>query len=268
MMNLPACAAALQEKGITVLLYDPRSIGLSSGEPRNNIDPPQCVSDMSDALSHLLTIPSVKTAQAGVFGMSLGGSIALTMAAVDPRCSFVVAAAPLTDLDFISSAHRIRVLRKCAQDRESQIMGNKAFTVPMVNSRGENAVGFGHGVDKEKYARLVNGGKEIAPGHVNKVTLKTYYNLALWTPWPLWNQLGSGNGDEALRGIALVIPENDTMSYPEAQRRVYDEMPSTASLRKTKIEVEGAGHEDLFADKHLPFIVDNIVSFLDDLSIG
>lgn len=265
MMNYPECAAALQAKGVTVLLYDPRNIGSSAGEPRNDIDPPQWVSDISDALTHLLTVASVKTAQAGIFGLSFGGTVALSAAAVDPRCCFIVAAAPLTDLDFASSSQRIRVLRKCVQDRESQIMGNKAFTVPVINSRGENAVGFGHGIDTEKYARLVNGGREIAPGHVNRVTLMTYYKVALWTPWPLWNQLGSGDGQEALKGVVFVVPENDTMSYPELQRKVYNELPKAAALQQTKIEVEGAGHEDLLADKHLLTVVDQLVGFLNSL---
>lgn len=265
MMNLPACAAALQAESITVLLFDPRSIGLSAGEPRNDIDPPQCVSDLSDALTYLLTVPSVKTAQAGLLGTSFGGTVALSAAAVDPRCSFVVAAAPLTDLDFASPAQRMRVLRKCTQDRESQIMGNNAFTVPLVNRRGENAVGFGHGVDAEKYARLVNGGREIAPGHVNRVTLMTYYKVALWTPWPLWDQLGSGDGQEALKGVMFVVPEIDTMSYPELQRKVYNELSDSPALQKRIFEVEGAGHEDLFAEKHLPTVVDELVGFLDKL---
>lgn len=115
MLNLPECASAFQMMGITTLLYDPRSTGSSGGEPRNDIDPPQAVGDMSDALTHLISLPTVDPSQAGVFGISFGGTVALTAAAVDPRARLVVAVAPLAELDFESPEQRVRVLQKCAQ---------------------------------------------------------------------------------------------------------------------------------------------------------
>lgn len=268
-MNLPACASALQKNDITVLLYDPRGIGSSGGSPRNDIDPPQYVADMSDALTHLMTLRTVDPTQAGLFGFSFGGTVALTAASVDPRCRFVVAAAPVTNLDFSSPAQRTRVLRKCAQDRESQVMGNAAFTLPLVNARGENAAGFGHGVNTEVYARLVKCGREIAPGHENRITLMTYYKLAMWTPWLLWKHLGTGvEGDarSGLRGALFIVPEKDTMSYPAMQRKYYDELDGGPGFHKSKIEVEGVGHEELFTEHYLDKVVVGIVGFIEQVS--
>ncbi|KAH7307966.1 Alpha/Beta hydrolase protein [Stachybotrys elegans] len=143
-MNLPDCAAELQKHGFTVLLYDPRTVGSSDGEPRNDIDPLQAVRDMSDALTHLKSLPSVLHSQAGLFGISFGGAVALSTAAVDPRVRFTIAVAPLTDLDFISTPRRWRLLQKCMKDRESQVFGNRPLIIPMVNDKGENVAGFGH----------------------------------------------------------------------------------------------------------------------------
>ncbi|KAI0010790.1 Alpha/Beta hydrolase protein [Xylariaceae sp. FL0662B] len=269
MMNLPGCAAALQENNITVLLYDPRGIGASGGLPRNDIDPPQYVSDMSDALTYLLTLPSVDPTLAGVFGFSFGGSIALTTASIDPRCRFVIAAAPLTDLDFISPSQRTRVLHKCAQDKESQVRGNAAFTVPLVNERGENAVGFGHGVDTELYARLIKNGREIAPGHLNRVTLMSYYKIAQWTPWPLWKHLGTGdngNAKSGLRGALFIVPAEDTMSYAAMQRKYFYDVDGGPGFYKSKVEVEGSGHEELFTEANLNTVVDGVVGFIERVS--
>ncbi|KAI1158928.1 Alpha/Beta hydrolase protein [Nemania serpens] len=269
MTNLPACAAALQKHRVTVLLYDPRGIGASGGLPRNEIDPPQYVADMSDALTHLLTLPSVDPNQAGMFGFSFGGSVALTAVSVDPRSRFVIAAAPVTDLDFISLAQRTRVLRKCAQDKESQVRGNAAFTVPLVNERGENAVGFGHGLDTELYARLVKGGRDLAPGHVNRTTLATYYKLAQWTPWPLWKHLGTGgNGDaqSGLRGALFIVPAEDKVTYAAVQRKYFDEIDGGPGFYKSKIEVEGAGHEELFTERNLNVAIGGVVEFLEHIS--
>ncbi|KJZ72360.1 hypothetical protein HIM_08286 [Hirsutella minnesotensis 3608] len=263
MLNFPECASALQKHGITTLLYDPRNTGSSGGQPRNDIDPPQSVSDLSDALSQLASLPSVDSAQAGLLGMSFGGSVALSAAAVDPRCCFVIAVAPLMDMDFTSSAQRTRVLRKCMQDRESQVMGNSPYSLSVVNDKGESPAGFGHGIDKERYGRLVSQGQEIAPGYVNRVTLMTYYKLAMWTPWPLWKCLGSGDGKGGTRGVMFIIPGEDAMSYPDLQRQYYDEIPESAGFLKRKMEVEGAGHEDVLGDVYLDAIIQGMTEFVE-----
>jgi hypothetical protein len=263
MLNLPSLASSLQQAGITALLYDPRSTGASGGLPRNDIDPSQAVSDLCDALTHLLNLPSVAPSQAGLLGMSFGGCVALSAGAVDPRARFVVAVAPLAELDFVSREQRTKVLRRCAKDRESQLLGNAPFVVPVVDARGENPVGFGHGIDRDRYARLVGMGREIAPGHENRVTLMTYYRLAMWTPWPLWKCLGWGNGKGGKRGVVFVVPENDAMSYPELQRKHYADLPEDGvGFRKAKIEVAGAGHEDVLGEEHLGMIVKGITGFV------
>lgn len=266
MMNFPECAEALQRRGITVILYDPRSTGSSGGQPRNDIDPSLAVSDLSDALSHLMSLASVDSDKVGLLGFSFGGTAALSAAAVDPRCRFVVAVAPLTDLDFTSPAQRTRVLRKAAQDRESQLMGNAPFTIPMITERGDSAVGFGHGIDRERYGRLVREGRELAPGHVNRVTLMTYYRLAMWTPWPLWKRLGCEEAQARLRGVMFVIPRHDSMSYPDMQRKFYDEIGGGAEFLKTKLEVDDAGHEDVLGERHLPVVTNAIADFIEQVT--
>ncbi|KAI0538973.1 Alpha/Beta hydrolase protein [Xylaria digitata] len=272
MLNLPNFAAALQKHGFTVVLYDPRNTGFSGGQPRDEIDPPQAVSDISDALTYLLGLPFVDSAQVGLFGISFGGTVALSASALDPRISFTIAAAPVTDLDFISSAQRARVLQKCVQDRESQVLGNEAFTIPLVNDKGENAAGFGHGYNAELYRRLLREGRRIAPGHVNRITMMTYYKVSMWTPWPLWNSIGilnvkaSANKGHTI-GVLFIVPEKDEVSYPEKQRHYYGEMGG-GKCRKRKMEVKGASHENVLGEEYLDNIVKGILEFLKDLQDG
>lgn len=269
MLNLPACASALQQKGITTLLYDPRSTGSSGGTPRNEIDPPQAVSDMSDALSHLLTLPSVSPSSlSGFFGISFGGAVALTAASVDPRARLVVAVAPLTDMDFSSPAQRTRVLRKCGRDKASRAMGNEPFTVPMIDAQGKNPVGFGRGLDGERYSRIVGAGREVAEGHVNRVTLMTYYKLAMWSPWPLWRKLAEAGSDgkDASRAAMFVIPEKDVMSLPELQREYFEQMEEREGFKKKKLEVEGAEHEGVLGDEYLDKVIGSVDDFIKELA--
>ncbi|KAK7912260.1 hypothetical protein PG985_014741 [Apiospora marii] len=206
MLNLPDFALALQDKGITILLYDPRNTGYSGGQPRNDIDPPQAIGDISDALTHLMDLPSVDPDQVDTW--------------------------------------------------------EPPFSVPMVNEHGDNAVGFGHGIDREKYAQFLRSGRSIAPGHVNRVTLMSYYKICMWQPWPLWKLLGLD------QGVLLVIPGNDQMSYPELQRKQYDELGGGCDCKKRSVEVESAGHEDILGEDHLGLVVDNVVTFMQDALHG
>ncbi|KAK5631717.1 hypothetical protein RRF57_007431 [Xylaria bambusicola] len=264
MLNLPECATRLQTHGITTLLYDPRNIGSSGGRLRNDIDPAQAVGDISDAVTHLMTLHSVDPKRVGILGISFGATAAVTAATADARARFTIAVAPLTDSNFISLAHRRKTLRLCMKDRESQVLGNMPHTVPVINQHGESEVGFGRGIEMEKYRALLRDGREIAPGFVNRVTLMTYYKLALWTPWPLWRLFGLASLDSAAQAALFVIPENDQMSLPEAQRRCFDELGYEGRCKKKILTVAGAGHEEVLGDMYLPEVIQNVVDFMQD----
>jgi hypothetical protein len=46
-MLLPDVAAWFQQQGVTSLLYDNRAIGVSDGEPRNDVNPSKLVEDQA-----------------------------------------------------------------------------------------------------------------------------------------------------------------------------------------------------------------------------
>lgn len=59
MVNLPDVAEGFQRAGITALIYNPRTTGLSDGMPRNGMDPMKQVENYSDALTFLADHPMV-----------------------------------------------------------------------------------------------------------------------------------------------------------------------------------------------------------------
>ncbi|GAP91777.1 putative N-terminal domain protein [Rosellinia necatrix] len=269
MLNLPECATALQGQGFTVVLYDPRNTGQSGGPPRDEIDPTQAVSDISDALTYLMALPSVDSKLVELFGISFGGTVALSASALGTMVRFTIAVAPVMDLDFISPAHRERVMHKCVQNRESQTLGNEPYTIPLVNEQGENVAGLGHGYDADKYKRLLQADLEVAPGHVNRITIMTYYKVSMWTPWPLWESLGSLEGKTSEKrgydfGFMFIVPTADQVSYPEKQR-LYFGQSGTKTWRKTKLEVECAGYEDALGELYIDKVVEGIQEFLQEL---
>ena len=48
-----------------------------------------------------------------------------------------------------------------------------------MNANGENPAGFGHDVDTDRYAKLIQAGHPLAPNHLNRVTLQTYYKMVM-----------------------------------------------------------------------------------------
>ena len=248
-MGLPDAAEYFQRAGFTVLIYDPRSTGRSDGQPRNEIDPFKQVEDSSDALTFLSGLPSVDSSRMGFWGMSFGAAVSLCAAALDKRARFVIAACPLTDFEYTPSK-RPNVLAKTIKDRESQIKGNSPFYLPMVTERGENPAGFGGGIDTRRYARLVENGKQIAPNHVNRTTLQTYYKIFMWQPISLWRHLSP-------TPVMFVIPELDTLSPAERQLWHYD---SLSAPKRLHVE-PGVGHDEILVGEHLAALMKIQIEF-------
>lgn len=124
-MLLPEVAEFFQNAGVTALIYDPRSIGLSDGSPRNEIDPMKQVEDYSDALTFLTTLPIVEASQLGFWGMSLSGVVALCAAALDRRVKFLITVCPSSK--YYTEEKREILLAKAVKDRVSQAKGNPLF---------------------------------------------------------------------------------------------------------------------------------------------
>ncbi|KAF2034989.1 alpha/beta-hydrolase [Setomelanomma holmii] len=250
MVGLPDVAAHLQASNITALLFDPRSTGLSGGTLRNEIDPHKQIEDLSDALTFLSSQSSVDPSQIGLFGFSFGGTIALCAASLDKRAKLVIAINPLTDFDF-ELGKQAKVLAKCMKDRESQLNGNPPFSLPMINERGVNVVGFGHGIDKERYARIVTVGNQVAPNHVNRVTLQTYYKLVLFQPFSLWRCIEPTK-------VLWICADKDEMSYPKLQKQYFEGLHTAKRMHV----IEGAGHEDVLMDDHFANVAGKMVDFV------
>ncbi|KAI9035174.1 acetyltransferase fmaC [Aspergillus affinis] len=260
MLGLPDVASSFQSSGFTVLLYDPRNTGQSTGEPRNEIDPMQQASDYSDAVTFLVTQAHapVDPSRCFLWGMSFSAAVALCAGALDPRVAGLVAVAPLTDFT-LASDKRDAVLARCAQDRASQIAGNEPFYLPMVTEKGENPAGFGVGIDRERYAAIVDRGKEIARGHVNRTTLQSYYKMLMWQPFGLWES-------SLLRNpVLMVVPELDRLSPAERQVTQFEKLKGSG---KRLFVQKGVGHMDIVEGEHFPELMQVKVRFLREVMEG
>jgi uncharacterized protein len=86
---LPAIAAALATAGFASLAFDYRGYGESEGD-RGWIFPQARVEDALQAFAYLAQRPEIDPDRLGCYGLSLGGPVALSVAALDKRVRSVV----------------------------------------------------------------------------------------------------------------------------------------------------------------------------------
>ena len=86
----PELAKALEQAGYAVLRFDFRGCGQSEGK-RGDVIVDAEIADLRHAIDFLQTQPSVDAARIGVIGASLGGSVAIEVAASDVRVRVCVA---------------------------------------------------------------------------------------------------------------------------------------------------------------------------------
>lgn len=94
---LPANADWLCSQGYATLSFDYRGFGESEG-PRNRLVPAMQVEDVRSAITFLEGVPEVDAGRLGLFGVSLGASVAVATAGVDTRVKATVAVAGPMDL--------------------------------------------------------------------------------------------------------------------------------------------------------------------------
>ncbi|KUI60978.1 hypothetical protein VP1G_08207 [Cytospora mali] len=252
-MFVPEVAEHFQKANITALVYDPRTIGLSDGLPRNDIDPARQVSDYSDAVTYVKGLQGVDPSAVGIWGMSLSGIVALSAASLDPRIRFCIAVCPLVDLDYEASKFP-RLLVKMQQDRESQLAGNPPMYVPVLTAEGKNPAGMGLGADREEFNYMVNAKMHGASRHENRTTLQTYYKIKLWQPQGIVRYLDK-------TPVMMVVPENDMISSPEAQIALHKTFPEPKLLHVEP----GKGHLNVLSGDTFPKLADMQANFIKEI---
>ena len=80
--------------GFAVLLYDHRNLGISDGEPRQQINRWTQARGIRDAVNFVITLPEIDSNKIGLWGDSMSGDEVIFVAAMDHRVKTVVAQVP------------------------------------------------------------------------------------------------------------------------------------------------------------------------------
>lgn len=163
-MTLDKFAEVFAHAGFACIVYDHRNIGLSTGEPRCELDPWQQISDMRDVITFAVMHPHVDAEKIGVWGTSYSGGHVLVVAATDRRVKCVVSQVPTVSgykntLRAIPATQFDNFLKDINEDRINTAKGLPPKLVP-ISVEGS-----------ESYAWSLVTGKGTS--YVNAVTLRT-----------------------------------------------------------------------------------------------
>lgn len=184
--------------------------------------------------------------------MSFGGTVSACAAAVDRRVKALVMVCPI--LSFYKPEKREKAFLQLMRDRQSQLRGNEAFSLPPFNSKGENPIGMagsGGPGGIEAYGFMSAVIDRGAPNFRNKIALQTYQKLAMWQPKEILKLVDK-------TPVLMVTPELDTMSPPEEQRAAFELFPQ----EKEFVLAPGKGHLTVLSGDGSEAVIDAMSGFI------
>lgn len=136
-------ARRLVDAGTAVFDFDNRCVGSSPGEPRQRIDPYAWLQDLRAAVSYVRSLSDVDAEAVGLYGSSLGGALALALAADDKKIRAIALDVPAIDglrLTPAPLAQRGALVAAVARDMVARRRGRTPVTVPVFGAVGSGAV--------------------------------------------------------------------------------------------------------------------------------
>lgn len=204
--------------GMALLAYDHRSMGYSDGEPRQLIDPWQQSRDARDALTYLSKREDVDSDKIGLWGISLGGAVALFISAVDTRVKAVVSIVPpVSGLSArtLFPADQLRELEELMLADRAAILEGGAATLLQTNGRrtpGGPPIMF-----EDPDGVEFTDDFQVFPSYRNELALLSLSNLFEFEPMAYASRLKLP--------LLLVTAEEDTVAPVEDALEMYAHIP-------------------------------------------
>ncbi|MFF5212185.1 alpha/beta hydrolase [Streptosporangium sp. NPDC000396] len=169
--------------GFAVLAIDYRTVGSSEGEPRGMDYPERQVEDFRSAISYLQTRPEVQPERIGLWGVSIGGSVAVQAAVLDRRAKAVVVQSPSVwngwrYLERLLGREGLRAVRdRLDEDWQDRYESGQSARVPHLT------------LDHDNVQEAPDLSEQIFPTYRNDKTLDSTEHLLTFAPENLIDRL-------------------------------------------------------------------------------
>ncbi|KAF2122757.1 DltD N-terminal domain protein [Lophiotrema nucula] len=250
-------AAWFGRNGLTALVYDARTLGMSDGLPRNDLDPQKMAEDNHDAVTFLQDDGWVDPSRIAIWGFFYSSGIALEAAAFDKRVAAVIAQGLMPEWG-LNPPDQPAIVARAVEDRAKQIQGHQQPDyIPLLNDEGDHLMFFKYLAEltpeqKAKLPAWVHGAKKHAPTFNDRLTVQSFYRHAKWKPLHLIPSISP-------TPVMILTPEDDEIVPPKFQRSIFD---SLQSEQKRFEIVKGRGHMNFLANVNLDELLAGQLAFL------
>lgn len=237
----PMYASVFARNGMAALIFDYRSMGASSGEPRQHIDPWQQIEDYRNAVSYMESRDDVDADRIGAWGISYSGGHVLILGALDERVRAVCGVVPTVDgWQNMRLAHGTLGLRRLqaailAARRKLYATGEHTYIPHQPESEGDLAV-WPFPKSKVTFKRLKAA---QAPAYDGRSTVASADLLLAYDVMPYARRLAG-------TPTMLAVAEGDDHTHWDLAANVFDAIPGQ---RKRWHVVPRSGHLTLYEDE-------------------
>ena len=230
--GLEPMAEAFAAAGFAVLLHDHRGFGESGGEPRNDVNPWQQITDWRRALSYLQDRPEVDENRVGVWGTSYAGGHAIVLGATDRRLKAVVAQVPTID-GHASGLRRVapeavaKLEAQFAADERAQLRGEPPATQVIVSDDAAVAASYKAADAISFYLRPVPAGT-----WENKVTVRSTRWSRMYAPGEFIERVSP-------TPLLMVVADHDNIAVADLALKAYER-----ALEPKRLVMIKGGHFD------------------------
>ncbi len=235
-MYLDKFAEVFAASGMAAIVFDNRNFGASDGEPRQEIDPHQQVSDYRDAITYAQTLPDTNPDRIGVWGSSYSGGHVLVVGAIDRRVKCVVSQVPLIS-GYRCARRLIRadiigpVNDMFADDRAKRYAGEAPAMMPVVS---EDPAGPAALPTADSWTWFTETQKLRAPSWKNEVTLRSVEMFLGYEP-------GAHIAHISPTPLLMVVALGDHLTVSDQTLEAYEK-----ALHPKKLVAMNGGHFDAY----------------------
>ena len=247
--KLTQYAEGFAKSNMVSIIFDFKNFGYSGGKPRQFVSIPSQIEDINSVIKYALSCSDAKVSQMGLWGSSLGGSLAIRIASSNINIKAIVAQCPLIDLKLFTKMTYSHLSESQIGNFRRMLFLDNLFNrfpflkrkIPIMASRGISAL-----PDPESYLM-----KDISgPSWRDEILLKTFThgNIKLADP--------AVHKEKIDIPMLIQVAENDKTVSNQGIYNFVERYKSMVSL-----ELVNCGHFSIYFSPHFEICIKSAIKF-------